>query len=161
MTREALSKAHCPVARTVDIVGDVWALLIIRDVFDGLRRFTELQKNLGVAKNILANRLKSLVENGVLSLVPASDGTAYQEYVLTERGKGLFSVIVGLRQWGETHAYKPGETHSVLVERESNQPLKGLEVRSLDGRLVGPDDVVVKKVTAVKAGTERQPRSRG
>jgi DNA-binding HxlR family transcriptional regulator len=161
MTRKALSEAHCPVARSVDIVGDVWSLLIIRDLFDGLRRFTELQKNLGIAKNILATRLKSLVESGILSLGPASDGTAYQEYVLTERGKGLFSVIVGLRQWGETHAYRPGETRSVLVNRASNQPLRALEVRSSDGRLVGPDDVVVKKVGVVKAGARMQPRSKG
>lgn len=160
MTRKSLSEAHCPVARSVDIVGDVWSLLIIRDVFDGLRRFTELQKNLGVAKNILASRLKTLVENGILSLVPASDGTAYQEYILTERGKGLFSVIVGLRQWGEAHAFKPGEPHSVLVERVNNQPLSRLEVRSMNGRVVGPDDVEVRKVHALKAGSGKVSRSR-
>lgn len=132
--------AECPVARALDAIGDGWALLIIRDAFDGIRRFGEFQRSLGVAKNILATRLRSLVAHGILEIVPASDGSAYQEYVLTEKGRGLFAVIVGLRQWGEGFFYAEGEAHSVLVDCAQGQPLRALELRSADGRLLGPGD---------------------
>ena len=89
---------ECPVARTLDIIGDRWSLMIIRDAFDGIRRFSEFQKNLGVAKNILASRLKALVEVGVLQIQPASDASAYKEYVLTEKGQQVFPIVISLRQ---------------------------------------------------------------
>ncbi|MFP3498702.1 helix-turn-helix domain-containing protein, partial [Pseudomonas sp. SIMBA_059] len=76
------NNAQCPVARALEVLGDRWALMILRDAFDGLRRFSEFQKNLGLAKNILASRLKLLVESGLLMTQPASDGSAYKEYVL-------------------------------------------------------------------------------
>ena len=77
----------------------VWTLLIVRDAFDGVRRFGAFQKNLGIAKGVLTARLKEMVERGVMTVTPASDGTAYQEYVLTEKGRDLFAVVVALRQW--------------------------------------------------------------
>ncbi|QXI30378.1 winged helix-turn-helix transcriptional regulator [Pseudomonas vanderleydeniana] len=138
--RSSLEAAECPVARSVGAIGDGWSLLIIRDAFDGIRRFCDFQRNLGVARNVLATRLKSLVGHGVLVVVPASDGSAYQEYVLTEKGRGLFNLIIGLRQWGEAHFYGPQEPHSVMVDRERGMPLRPLELRAEDGRLVGPDD---------------------
>ena len=73
------NNAQCPVARALEILGDRWALMILRDAFDGLRRFSEFQKNLGLAKNILASRLKLLVESGLLMTQPASDGSADKE----------------------------------------------------------------------------------
>lgn len=91
---------QCPVARALEVLGDRWALMILRDAFDGLRRFSEWQKNLGLAKNILATRLKLLVEAGLLAQQPASDGSAYKEYVLTEQGRAVFPIVIGLRQWG-------------------------------------------------------------
>jgi DNA-binding HxlR family transcriptional regulator len=110
------------------------------DVTDGLRRFGELEKNLGVAKNILTVRPQKLVADGILTTVPAGDGSRHQEYLLTEKGEGLFYVIVGLRQWGEAHFYKKGETHSVLIDREKKRIVPRLELRSKDGRLLGPAD---------------------
>src|SRR5207244_2448117 len=92
-------------ARPLDASGDGWSLLIIRDAFDGLRRFGEFQKNLGLAKNILSARPHSLVEHGILRTVPAGDGSPYQEYVLTEKGRGLFPVLVALRQWSEENFF--------------------------------------------------------
>ncbi|AGA26423.1 winged helix-turn-helix transcriptional regulator [Singulisphaera acidiphila] len=144
--RTSLEGAECPVARSLDAIGDWWSLLIIRDAFDGMRRFGEFQKSLGVAKNILAARLRTLVAQGILELAPASDGSAYQEYHLTSKGRGLFYVVVGLRQWGEDTFYERGEAHSVLLDREGGRPVRRLELRSEDGRLLGPEDAVVKKV---------------
>lgn len=138
--RTRLEGAECPVARSLDAIGDWWSLLIVRDAFDGIHRFGEFQRNLGMAKNILAARLRTLVNHGIFQVVPASDGSAYQEYVLTEKGKGLFPLIIGLRQWGEAFFYEAGEAHSRVVDRENGQPVQALELRAADGRLLGPDD---------------------
>ncbi|KGD92215.1 transcriptional regulator [Achromobacter sp. RTa] len=144
--RTSLEGASCPVARSLDAIGDWWSLLIVRDAFDGLRRFGEFQKSLGVAKNILSDRLRTLAAHGILAAAPASDGSAYQEYVLTNKGRALFPVIVGLRQWGEDHYYTSAEAHSTLIDRKRGQPVRRLEVRAQDGRLIGPEDAVVQKV---------------
>ena len=136
--RTSLKEADCPVARALDAIGDWWSLLIIRDAFSDARRFGEFQKSLGVAKGILSARLRNLVELGILEIAPASDGSAYQEYVLTEKGRGLFVVIAGLRQWGEEHCYEPGEPHSALIDNETRQPVGRLELRSADGRVLDP-----------------------
>lgn len=141
--RTSHRKAGCPVARPLDAIGDWWSLLIIRDAFDGLRRFGEFQRNLGLAKNILSARLRNLVEHDILDTVPASDGSAYQEYVLTEKGRGLFPLLVALRQWGEDYFFEPGESHVLLVDRKHGLPVRRLELRAQDGRVLGPEDTVV------------------
>jgi DNA-binding HxlR family transcriptional regulator len=135
--------AGCPVARPLDVIGDGWSMLIVRDAFDGLRRFGEFQKSLGLAKNILSARLRNLVEHGVLETVPASDGSAYQEYVLTEKGRGLFPVLVALRQWGESFFFEPHERRVLLVDRKRGMPVRKVEIRAQDGRLLGPADTKV------------------
>ena len=146
VTRTRFDDSECPVARSVNAIGDWWSLLIVRDAFDGSRRFGEFQRSLGVAKNILTARLRTLVAGGVLASVPASDGSAYREYVLTPKGEALFPVIVALRQWGEQHYFSPGEPHSELVDRREGQRLRPLEVRSADGRRLDPGDTAVHKV---------------
>jgi DNA-binding HxlR family transcriptional regulator len=138
----------CPVARAVDIVGDKWSLLIIRDAFDGIRRFGQFQRNLGVAKNILSGRLQALVEAGVLRVEPASDGSSYHEYVLTEKGRDLFDLVLSLRQWGEEHTYEPGEQHARLVDRETGAPIPRLVYTAPDGGRVRADNTYVRKVGA-------------
>ncbi|NIF27836.1 helix-turn-helix transcriptional regulator [Pantoea sp. Tr-811] len=132
--------SQCPVARALEVLGDRWALMILRDAFDGLRRFSEFQKNLGLAKNILASRLKLLVECGLLALQPASDGSAYKEYVLTEKGRSVFPIVVGLRQWGERFLFEAGEARSALVDRASGHAVQMLEVRAGDGRVLRAED---------------------
>ncbi|KAF1029061.1 MAG: putative HTH-type transcriptional regulator [Burkholderia plantarii] len=141
--RKALSTNPCPVARTVEVIGDRWSLLILRDAFDGIRRFGEFQRHLGIARNMLADRLQTLVGDGVLVLAPASDGSAYQEYVLTERGRALFPVIVAMQQWGETQLFTPGDVYSMLAERASGRPVASMLPRSRDGAPLSPDDTVV------------------
>lgn len=131
---------QCPVARALEVIGDRWALMILRDAFDGLRRFSEFQKNLGLAKNILASRLKLLVESGLLMTQPASDGSAYKEYVLTEKGRSVFPVVVGLRQWGERFLFEAGEVRSELVDAVKGQAIENLQVRALDGRVLKAED---------------------
>ncbi|MDD1958625.1 MAG: helix-turn-helix domain-containing protein [Pseudomonas capeferrum] len=134
------TNAQCPVARALEVLGDRWALMILRDAFDGLRRFSEFQKNLGLAKNILASRLKLLVESGLLQLQPASDGSAYKEYVLTEKGRSVFALVIALRQWGERFLFEAGEARSALLEQATGQAIAPLQVRTEDGRVLRPED---------------------
>lgn len=145
VARKSLKGDYCPSARSLDVIGDWWSLLIVRDAFDGLTRFGEFQKSLGIAKNILTERLRTLVSTGILELVPTSEGGARMEYRLTAMGKDLFPVMVALRQFGERHLFAPAEDHSLLVDRASGQPVR-LDIRAHDGRAIGPDETVIVKV---------------
>jgi DNA-binding HxlR family transcriptional regulator len=142
-----LATAECPVARTADVIGDRWSLLIVRDVFDGIHRFSALQRSLGVAKNTLADRLRALVDHGVLAQQAASDGTAYSEYTLTDRGRQLFYIVVALRQWGEQNLFATDEPHSELRETGTDKPVARLQLLDSRGQPLGPDDAYVQKVT--------------
>src|SRR5262249_19122463 len=122
MRRTSLAHAECPIARALDAIGDWWSLLIIRDALLGLRRFGEFQRSLGLAKNILTVRLRALVARRILSMAPASDGSAYQEYLLTPKGRGLFPVLVALRQWSEEFDETPAEIATILVDRKTGRP---------------------------------------
>ncbi|WP_456754366.1 MULTISPECIES: winged helix-turn-helix transcriptional regulator [unclassified Bradyrhizobium] len=142
--RTSLAGDSCPVARALDVFGDWWSLLIIRDASLGRRRFGEFQASLGLAKNILTTRLRTLVERGILKTVPASDGSAYQEYVLTPKGHGIFPILVALRQWTEEFDEHPDEIATVLVDRNKGKPVKKLALLSQDGRVLGAADTTLK-----------------
>lgn len=144
--RKTLKDDLCPVARGLDVVGDLWSLLIVRDAFDGVRRFSAFQKNLGVARNVLSDRLHKLVENGILAVSPASDGTAYGEYVLTAKGQALFPLLVSLRQWSERFLYREGEPHSTLVLQDTGEPVPPLRLVDEKGRALAAADTVVRKL---------------
>jgi DNA-binding HxlR family transcriptional regulator len=142
--RTSFENAECPIARSLDAIGDWWSLLISRDAFMGIRRFSEFQKNLGLAKNILTVRLRALVDQGILKTAPASDGSAYQEYVLTPKGRGVFPVLVALRQWSEEFSFSPHGCATLLVDRDKGRPVRKLELRAHDGRLLGDGDTQLK-----------------
>ncbi len=136
----------CPVARSVDLVGERWSLLLVRDAFDGTRRFGDFQRRLGVARSVLTDRLHRLVDAGIFEVRSASDGTSYQEYVLTPKGEQLFPLVVALRQWGEQHLFDAGEAHSELVETASGKPLGLMQPATADGRSIAPGSTYVRKI---------------
>lgn len=138
MKRRSLEKDTCPVARSLEAIGDAWSVLIVREAFAGKRRFCEFEKSLGVAKNILTVRLRKLVALGVLEQVPVSGGGVHHEYVLTEKGRGLYVVLMAIRQWGEGCG---GEAKYVLVDRRDRQPVKPLAFHAHDGRELGAGDM--------------------
>jgi DNA-binding HxlR family transcriptional regulator len=142
--RTSFEGDECPIARALDVIGDWWSLLIIREAFFGVRRFGEFQKELGLAKNILTVRLRTLVDQGILATAPASDGSTYQEYLLTPKGRGIFPILVALRQWSEEFDYRPEEIATVLVDREKGRPVRKLELYSRDGRLLTAADTTLK-----------------
>jgi DNA-binding HxlR family transcriptional regulator len=156
LRRTSFEKAECPIARSLDAIGDWWSLLIIRDALMGVRRFSGFQKNLGLAKNILTVRLRVLVDQGILMTAPAADGSAYQEYLLTPKGRGVFPVLVALRQWSEEFSFSPGACATLLVDRDSGQPVRKLELHARDGRLLGAGDTELKPNPAAR---RRQRRS--
>ena len=134
----------CPVARSLDAIGDWWSMLILREALLGASRFGEFQKRLGLAKNILTVRLRALVDQGILKTAPASDGSAYQEYLLTPKGHGVFPILVALRQWSEEFDARPDEIATILVDREKSKPVRKLELYSQDGRLLNVNDIALK-----------------
>ncbi|RXH08588.1 winged helix-turn-helix transcriptional regulator [Bradyrhizobium guangzhouense] len=134
----------CPIARSLEAIGDWWSLLIIREALFGVRRFGEFQSKLGMAKNILSARLRSMIDHGILETAPASDGSAYQEYLLTPKGRGLFPILVALRQWSEEFDDHPEEITTILVDRAKGRPVRKLELRAEDGRLLSQPDTMVK-----------------
>ncbi|QYN37861.1 helix-turn-helix transcriptional regulator [Pseudonocardia sp. DSM 110487] len=145
MARDAASwtDPNCPVARAVDVIGDRWSLLIVRDAMDGARSFTDFQQRTGIARNILADRLRKLVDHGLIAQVEAPSGKR-RVYTLTAVGKDLFPVIVTLRQWGERHAFEAGETRSVLVD-EHGAVVPQVVAVAADGRPLTSETTSVRK----------------
>jgi DNA-binding HxlR family transcriptional regulator len=147
--RTSLRTANCPVARALDVIGDWWSLLIVRDAFRGMRRFSQFQKSLGVARNILAVRLRGLVADGILEIVPPADGGAYQDYVLTPKGCDLLPVLVALRQWGMTCFPDGGPWGTELVDRDTGRIVEGVALRGDDGLPVKLESVELRPVPPV------------
>ena len=148
--RTSFERDDCPIARSLDAIGDWWSMLIIREALFGVSRFGEFQKRLGLAKNILTVRLRALVDQGILKTAPASDGSAYQEYLLTPKGRGVFPILVALRQWSEEFDERPEEIATILVDKEKGRPVRKLELYSQDGRLLSAGDIALKPRPAGK-----------
>ena len=109
------SHQTCGIAATLEVVGDPWTLLILRDSFRGVRRFEQWQERLGVARNVLAARLKSLVAHGVLTTRLYSDRPPRKEYLLTPKGRDLMPVLLSLSNWGQKHIYESGEAPGQFI----------------------------------------------
>lgn len=135
---------QCSIARTLEHVGSWWSLLIIRDVMMGLRRFKHFEKSLGIAKNTLTSRLNELVEHGILERVPATDGSAYDEYVLSEKGRDLAPVMMALAQWGDKWAAHPDGPPQEFIDRTTGEALGRIWPRHKNGQLMELDDVGVR-----------------
>ncbi len=108
MKRTSVGHLECSVARALDVVGEWWTLLVVRNLMYGQRRFEAIQADLGIARNILSDRLSTLVEHGVVERVKYQDHPERFEYVLTPKGRDLFPVIAALMAWGDTWAGSDG-----------------------------------------------------
>lgn len=108
MQRTSFEDVNCSVAQCLEVVGEWWSLLIIRDAFLGVKRFDDFQARLGISRNILNQRLTHLVENGILQRVPYQERPPRSEYRLTEKGRDLWTVITALREWGDRWAAPSG-----------------------------------------------------
>jgi DNA-binding HxlR family transcriptional regulator len=106
--RKSFADMHCSVAQCLEVVGEWWSMLIVRDVFLGVTRFDDFQERLGISRNILNQRLTHLVESGVLEKVRYSDHPPRHDYRLTDKGRDLWPVLTALRQWGDRYAAPEG-----------------------------------------------------
>lgn len=139
----------CSVARALNDVGDWWSLLIVRQAMYGTRRYGDFQKQLGIAKNILCNRLTRLVNNEVLKKVDIGEHGQRFEYRLTEKGKDLFPVLVALRQWGDKWNREDGDAPVHLVDRRLGKPVQRIHVFDEEGQPLTVSDVISFKLPEV------------
>jgi DNA-binding HxlR family transcriptional regulator len=132
----------CSVAATLEVVGDPWTLLILRDAFAGVRRFERWQETLGVARNVLAARLKALVAHGVLERRLYSAHPPRFEYVLTPKGRDLSDVLLALAAWGDRHVYGPAGGPVRFTHRACGHAFHGLMVCEACGEPIGPNGLI-------------------
>ena len=123
MLKRSYEGQKCSIARTLEIVGERWTLLIVRDAFLGLRRFDEFQQSLGISRNILTERLNRLVDEGILERVLYQERPERHEYRLTKKGRDLHLALTGLRQWGDTYLSEKPPT--LLRSKADKRPVIG------------------------------------
>src|SRR3954464_12807669 len=134
--RAALS---CPLPAAVELIGEKWAFLILRGALNGLKHFEEFQAGLGIARNILSDRLSKLVAGDILERAPDPEDGRRVIYSLSAKGEGLLPVVLALRQWGEKWGY--GKMKVVLADRRDRRPVRKICVVAHDGRELGLDDL--------------------
>ncbi|SER92978.1 winged helix-turn-helix transcriptional regulator [Halopseudomonas bauzanensis] len=143
MRWEELDQQPCSLSRTLAVVGDRWTLLVLRDCFLGVRRFDEFEKRLGVTRHVLADRLKKLVEYGVLAKVPYQQRPLREEYRLTERGLELHSVMLALVSWGDRHMADERGAPIRHIHKGCGQVMRPVTVCSECGEPVAARDVQI------------------
>ena len=122
MRRTSLADFHCSVARTVDIIGEWWTPLIVRDAFYGHRRFEDFQRSLGIARNVLATRLERLVEAGIMERQRYEEHPPRDEYVLTPKGRDLFPIIGAILAWGDKWTAGDAGPPLLLIHEACGKP---------------------------------------
>jgi DNA-binding HxlR family transcriptional regulator len=145
------SNETCAVAGALSIVGDPWTLLILRDAFFGVQRFDEWQSRLGVARNVLAARLKTLVDAGVLETKLYSEHPPRKDYLLTRKGRDLRPVILALKAWGDRHVYG-GEGGPLQIVHSCGHELATQMVCAACGEAVHGRDLTMKRRSGVTVG---------
>ncbi len=140
--REPLNQIanDCGLPTALEAMGERWSFMILRGAFNGIRHFEEFLSEIGIARNILANRLNKLTESGILQRTPCPDDRRKIEYRLTEKGLDLLPAMIALRQWGEK--WGTGiPSNPVLVDEQDHQPILPVTIRSFDDRVLGPMDL--------------------
>ena len=148
MKLKSFDHMNCSLAQTLDVIGERWTLLVLRDAFFGAKRFEQFQKSLGIARNILTTRLNRLVDEGILEKRAAKVGRF--EYVLTAKGLELQPVLLAMTHWGDKHKPNPKGKRIVFVDRESGKPIQPMAVRAADGRVLAPREVKAKPGPGLK-----------
>ena len=134
------SALSCPIPAAVELIGEKWAFLILRGAFNGLQHFEEFQAGLGIARNILSDRLSKMVHGGILERAADPDDGRRVIYSLTPKGEGLLPVLVALRQWGEQWGH--GTPRVMLADRRDGKPVRKICVQGHDGRPLSLRDLM-------------------
>jgi DNA-binding HxlR family transcriptional regulator len=154
---DAFRKAalQCPIPQSVELIGEKWAFLILRGAFNGLQHFEEFQAGLGIARNILSDRLAKLVTGGILERSADPGDRRKVIYALSAKGEALLPVVLALRQWGEDWGH--GSQEIMLADRHDGRPIRRICVQSQDGRELALEDLMwIEKAGAAqkKGGAE-------
>ena len=158
MQRKSFGNMQCPIARSLERVGEWWSILILRDALYGLTRFDEFQKSLGVAPNMLTRRLNALVEAGLLERRRYSERPPRYEYVLTSRGRDFRPVLLTLLAWGNQH-FAPEGASVQVADRDTGALADPVVVDRVSGRTIAaPDFVLVPGPAADERTRERVAR---
>jgi DNA-binding HxlR family transcriptional regulator len=158
MRRTSFDSMPCPIARSLERVGEWWSILILRDAFAGLTRFEEFQDSLGIAPNMLTRRLGALVEDGLLERRRYSERPPRHEYVLTERGRDFRPVLLAMMAWGNRH-FAPEGASVQIVDARTGTPADPVLVDRATGRpIIGPDFVIAPGPAAGEATRRRLAR---
>lgn len=134
MSRTRFADMNCAAARALDQVGDWWTLLIVREALYGTNTFSAFQEKLGIARNILTDRLNALVDNGLMTREHTRPGVSRHTYALTEKGADLLPVLVALMQWGEKWVCGRGNEPLRVLDAQTRAPIERIRVRAADGR---------------------------
>ena len=148
MSKKRFSHHECPVARSLDQIGDCWTLLVVREVMYGVHQFNEMRASLGISRAVLTTRLAELIENGILQrLSDPTDGRAAQ-YHLTQKGLDLWPVIVSLLNWSNQHVLSDSEDVVKPFNPASGQPIKALCARDTADNITPLDQMVLRTGTS-------------
>jgi DNA-binding HxlR family transcriptional regulator len=154
MKRTSFDHIHCSLARTLEVVGEWWTLLIIREAIWGTRRFDDFQHRLGIARNILTTRLKALEGHGIL--IKTADGG----YALSPKGEALFPALAALMQWGDAWIHAAEGPPILLTDRATGKPIQRFALRDETGQELAPDQIDIRfgpgasARTRARAGTK-------
>lgn len=143
MSKGSFAEMNCPIAQTLERVGERWTLLILRNAFCGMNRFDQFQQHLGIGTNILANRLRALTADGIMTRHQLRDDGRAFEYRLTDKGVALFPILIAMTEWGEKYVPHPDGARLLLVERASGAPIAGIRVLGAGGRALQPRDMAL------------------
>jgi DNA-binding HxlR family transcriptional regulator len=163
MGRKRFADMNCGVAQALEALGDWWTLLVVRDAFFGVRRFSDFAASLGIAKNILSDRLQRLVDQGIFERVDVGESGQRFEYTLTAKGEALLPVLTALRDWSDDWVFGPGREPVIVKDRTTNRRIPKLRVTATDGRPLTRKDLRVVPGPGATAATARAlaPRERG
>ncbi len=143
MVKKSFSGDICSLAQALDVIGEWWSMLIVRDFFlgAGVRRFEQLRDSLGISRNILTERLRTLTDAGVIERVPVKEGGRRQAYQLTEKGIDLLPTLIAMMQWGDRWRSDSGQKFVSVLAREDHQPIAPLQAHSQAGKPLSIDDM--------------------
>ena len=147
MKRKNRADLNCPMARSVNIIGEWGSLMILREAFGGVTRFDDFQKRLRMSRNLLTTRLKTLVANGIMERRPINADGRRLEYALTPMGEDLVTTIVALRQWGDRWLFAPKPHPADMFDAVDGTKLQELVVRSNKGRRVKRTEIRLRRTT--------------
>ncbi|WP_063128810.1 winged helix-turn-helix transcriptional regulator [Nocardia fusca] len=155
------STANCSVQRTLDIVGDRWTMIVLRELFNGVHRFEQMRQHSGISESVLSNRLGKLVDAGILDVVPYREAGSRtrREYRLTGKGRDLYPILIALLKWGDDHRADPEGPSLTVVHRDCGAPVD-VVVRCRDGHdLNGPREAETHAGPAARRLAGRRPAS--